>query len=429
MNKTLLSIAVLPAVVIYAIVIKNARAEKEPFKKVAKVFGISVASTVAAMLLELLGELIVTAIFEGLGKDPKSMLAVLVECIFVVALVEEGCKYFTFKLMIFHDRAFDNTYDGIIYGAASALGFATLENILYVFGGGLGTGIARAVLSVPLHACTGILMGYYFGISKYKKYNDIQHNKNPQRMAYVFAVLIHALYDFFLMAKDASDAPHDFIYITIAAVIVIMIIVYTLMVILIKRARKDDQPIYNRYYYEHLNGAYQDMRGTTSEKMTGSMPMMMPPVGMPYGQPMNTPYGQPPVMNAPYGQPAPKILGAPAYGTPPVGAPNRAQAPNPYAASKGMQGGYPPQNGYGRPPIQPEMPYAAAPQMPGRGVPPMPQQNMQPAPHQPFEAYARSVQTATAVKTEENIKVRYCGECGNRIEGEANVCPICGSRL
>ena len=433
MSKTLLSIAVLPSFVIFAIVIKNARAEKEPFKKVAKVFGISVASTIVAMILELIGDYLVKVLFESMDKDPKSMLAVLVECTFVVALVEEGCKYFSFKLMVFHDRAFDNTYDGVIYGAAAALGFATFENILYVFGGGIGTGILRAVLSVPMHACTGILMGYCFGISKYKKYNDIEQNRNPQRLAYVISILIHALYDFFLMANDASDAPGNFILITIIAILAIMALVYALMVIVIKKARRDDQPIYNRYYYEHLNGAYQDMRGKTSDKMTGSvpnMPMMGAPVNTPYGQPMNTQYGQP--MNAPYGQPAQnmqRMPGAPVYGVPPMNYPNRGYPQ--YGANRNMQAGVPQMNGYGRP-MQPNMPPYGAPvnNMPNRGYAPAPS----PEPTMdsvqiPVMPGMQRTDTMTAVMDAKPQKVRFCGECGNRIEGEADICPICGSKL
>ena len=78
-------------------------------------------------------------LFSSMGQDYKTVMGMLFQTIFVIAMVEEGCKYFSFKLMIFHDRAFDNTYDGVIYGAAAALGFATLENILYVFQGGFGT--------------------------------------------------------------------------------------------------------------------------------------------------------------------------------------------------------------------------------------------------------------------------------------------------
>lgn len=407
MSRELLMIAVLPTFVIFAVVIKNARAAREPFKKIAKVFGISVASTIVAMILELLGSAVEKAVFESMGRDVNTMLGVFIDCFFIVALVEEGCKYFSFKLMIFHDRAFDNTYDGVIYGAASALGFATLENILYVFQGGFGTGLLRAVLSVPMHACTGILMGYYFGISKYKKYNDIDHDKNPQRRAYVLSIVIHALYDFVLMAEKTKDAPKNFIYITIISIILIMVIVYVLMVIIIKKAKRDDQPIYNRYYYEHLNGAYQDMRGQTSEKMEGSSNMsVMVGAAQQYRQPMNVPYGQP--------MPPVNMVNQPMYGVPQPGYGRQPNYPpfgmeSAFAANRNMPGNnYPDPNRYSAP-IRPNTsPYTAA-----------PMQNAAYQGHQPV----RNDQAFTAPK------VSFCSECGNKLQAGENVCPMCGTRI
>ena len=387
---SLLSIAVLPTFVIFFIVIKNAQAAREPFKKIAKVFGISVGSTIVAMILEALGEHSETAVLEACGAPLKTVFYVFIETIFVVAMVEEGCKYFSFKLMIFHDRAFDNTYDGLIYGAAAALGFATLENILYVVENGFGTGILRAILSVPLHACTGIYMGYYFGISKYKKYNDIQQDKNPQRRAYVISIVIHALYDFLLMANDADDVPEWFPALTVIGILIIMAIVYALMIITIRKAKREDQPIYNRYYYEHLNGAYQDMRGTTSDKEQGGSPvgaMSTAAVQQPYVQPMMQP--------------------------------GRMPAGQPYPQNNIPGQGMPPQNGYGAP-MRPQG-YGYSPV--GQNAPPI---RKQPPVGQPIPA--PQTQRAIPMNAPPAATAKYCGECGTKLENQERICPVCGSR-
>lgn len=405
---SLLCIAVLPTFVIFFIVIKNARAAREPFKKIAKVFGISVVSTIVAMILEALGEGIEKGIFDSMGSPVNSMLYIMIETTFVVALVEEGCKYFSFKLMIFHDRAFDNTYDGLIYGAASALGFATLENILYVVQYGFGTGILRAVLSVPMHACTGIFMGYYFGISKYKKYNDIQQDKNPQRRAYVISVVIHALYDFLLMANDAVNAPEWFPVITVIGILIIMVIVYAMMILIIKKAKREDQPIYNRYYYEHLNGAYQDMRGTTSDKEQSGIPvgaMSTAAIQQPYGQPMP---GQ--QMAQPQGQPM-----------------NTAYPQN-NMPMNGMQANMP--NGYGRPNVPPQNGYGAPMRPQGYGYSPM-GQNAPPIRRQsPVGQQMPTAQAQRSIPMDNSpvAPAKYCGECGNKLENQERICPVCGSR-
>ena len=57
---------------------------------------------------------------------------------FVVAsLVEEGLKYIGFILLFWGNRNFNEKFDGIVYSVFISLGFAAIENILYVFRGGV----------------------------------------------------------------------------------------------------------------------------------------------------------------------------------------------------------------------------------------------------------------------------------------------------
>lgn len=62
---------------------------------------------------------------------------------------------------------FDHHYDGIIYGVAISLGFATIENIIYIFSNGIEIALLRAVFPVSSHALFGILMGFYMGKAKF----------------------------------------------------------------------------------------------------------------------------------------------------------------------------------------------------------------------------------------------------------------------
>ena len=64
---------------------------------------------------------------------------------------------------------FDEHYDGIVYGAAVSLGFATVENILYLFANGLESALGRAILPVSSHALFGVIMGYYLGKQSFLK--------------------------------------------------------------------------------------------------------------------------------------------------------------------------------------------------------------------------------------------------------------------
>lgn len=272
----MLLMGILPSVIIMVIIFKNAVIKHKPMRKLASVFAISAISVVPAGILESIGSALMQAF---IGGDPRRvyypdmdsyLIYQLVFYVAVVGIVEEACKFFTFKWIVFHDRSFDNTYDGIIYGAASALGFATLENILYILqvsqaSSQLAVALLRAVLSIPLHAVTGILMGYYFGVSKYRRYNNVRPNTRPERFAYIFSVLIHGVYDYLATAMSVDEDRS----IWLIALICIMILIYAMIVRCIYCARKNSHNIYNKYYYEQLGGQMQDMMGgKTSENPT-----------------------------------------------------------------------------------------------------------------------------------------------------------------
>ena len=78
-----------------------------------------------------------------------------------------------------------------------SLGFATVENIFYVFiynESDLSVALLRMFSAVPLHATCGVIMGYYAGEAKFDK-------KRQNLLLFVGvlgAVALHCLYDYFL---------------------------------------------------------------------------------------------------------------------------------------------------------------------------------------------------------------------------------------
>ena len=56
-----------------------------------------------------------------------------------------------------------------LYGASVSLGFATVENILYLLSFGIDTAFIRALLPVSSHALFGVVMGYYLGKAKFSQ--------------------------------------------------------------------------------------------------------------------------------------------------------------------------------------------------------------------------------------------------------------------
>lgn len=120
----------------------------------------------------------------------------LIKAFIVTGLLEEFFKWFIFYFTIYSHFHFDEHYDGIVYGVSISLGFATLENILYLFANGIEYALGRALLPVSSHALFGVLMGYYFGKGKFsskeKRFNWIL-------LSLFLPVLLHGIYDFILI--------------------------------------------------------------------------------------------------------------------------------------------------------------------------------------------------------------------------------------
>lgn len=81
--------------------------------------------------------------------------------------LEEFFKWLVLLIAIYRHVEFKDAYDGILYGASVSLGFATVENILYLFTYGTEIAFMRALLPVSSHALFGVVMGYYFGKAKF----------------------------------------------------------------------------------------------------------------------------------------------------------------------------------------------------------------------------------------------------------------------
>ncbi|MCK5691631.1 MAG: PrsW family intramembrane metalloprotease, partial [Bacteroidales bacterium] len=115
----------------------------------------------------------------------------------VAAFSEELFKFIALYLLIWKSREFNEKFDGIVYAVFVSLGFAGVENVLYVMDGGMQTALTRALTAVPAHAIFGITMGYYLGIAH--MYKELQGPYLAR--ALLVPILLHGIYDFILMVE------------------------------------------------------------------------------------------------------------------------------------------------------------------------------------------------------------------------------------
>ncbi|MBN8208014.1 intramembrane metalloprotease PrsW [Bacillus sp. NTK071] len=88
-------------------------------------------------------------------------------------LLEEFLKWFIFYFTVYIHIEFNDFYDGIVYGVAISLGFASVENVFYLFAYGIQEAWWRALLPVSSHALFGLMMGSYLGRGKFTLQNKI----------------------------------------------------------------------------------------------------------------------------------------------------------------------------------------------------------------------------------------------------------------
>ena len=187
----LLLLAIAPSMIIIAYIYFKDKFEREPWKLLFKNF--ILGATVSVVLTCVLGYLAVI-LFPSLSEN--NIFDMFIKAFFVVALVEEFSKYIIVRYAAQKNKEFDEPFDGIVYAVMVSMGFATLENVLYVYTYGLETGIFRAFTAVPAHATFGILMGYFMGKAKFSK-NRFALNM----MGLLVATLFHGAYDFFLFIQ------------------------------------------------------------------------------------------------------------------------------------------------------------------------------------------------------------------------------------
>ena len=121
---------------------------------------------------------------------------------FVIAgAVEEIAKWVMLFAAVYAWREFDEPLDGLLYGVAIALGFATLENFIFLSNRGLAIAWQRAIFAVPAHALFGGCMGYYAGRAKFAP-ADAHRSRRfwlALALSLVVPITFHGAYDYALL--------------------------------------------------------------------------------------------------------------------------------------------------------------------------------------------------------------------------------------
>ncbi len=183
--------AVLPALAVLAYIYRAARHRVAP-QYVLLLFILGAVAVLPAGL----AERFLLDVYSHTPEPQNALLVTLVTSFFIAGATEESIKGLLFRRLVYRKPFFEKPYDGILYAVAIGMGFATVENILYVTSYGLSTAFVRAFTAVPAHALFGIVMGASFSRAKFAG--------EPVWRAFVIPALLHGLYDTFAMAQSFS---------------------------------------------------------------------------------------------------------------------------------------------------------------------------------------------------------------------------------
>ena len=204
--------AVVPALALILYVYWYDRKHPEPALQLLKGFVYGILS-IGLLNLLWLG---IPAYFDWAKGGGSNVLGRVQHAFFSAALPEEFVKLVMLWLLLKWNRHFDERLDGIIYAVCVGMGFATLENIQYVFNSGSQWGnvvALRAVLAVPGHYIFAVAMGYFYSMAKFSPANGI---KRFWQLALILLipVLLHGIYDSIVMTMGL-DAVGTVVYIVL----------------------------------------------------------------------------------------------------------------------------------------------------------------------------------------------------------------------
>lgn len=191
----ILAVAMLPALALMLYVFKKDRIEKEPKNLLFRLMLFGALFSFIPAFLEGIGDKLLDKFYSG---SPAGYY--ILDAFLVVGLSEEGFKRWVLRRKTWNSPSFNCSFDGIVYAAYVSLGFALLENLLYVFGYGLfqslSTGFVRALTAIPAHFFNSVFMGLYYGRAKecQLKGDNAGMNSNLSRSLWV-PVFLHGFYD------------------------------------------------------------------------------------------------------------------------------------------------------------------------------------------------------------------------------------------
>lgn len=190
----LIASALIPPLLLLGIIYRMDKIEQEPPALMMGLFVRGVLAMFPILVLELLAD-------QFIDFFPWSTLVYLFLAYFCIpGFIEEGVKYRVLVKRTWNDPNFNYRFDAVVYAVFVSLGFAAVENVLYVLTNGFATAVVRAIFSIPGHAMFGVVMGACLGTAKWmESHRQFEQAASLRKKAFLLPAVLHGLYDFLLV--------------------------------------------------------------------------------------------------------------------------------------------------------------------------------------------------------------------------------------
>ena len=194
-------LSLIPAALWLFVFYQQDRAEPEPVGYVGRMFviGLALAGTIGIPLSDQ-----VFRLADWLYRDTLTMV---IGPIFVTGAIEAFIVYATVRYFMFDNPEFNERSDGVIYGTAAALGYATALNFQFVLGSSgaaMGIGEINIVAVVFAQAAFGGILGYFLGKAKLEKESVIWLS-----LGFLITAILNGLF-YILQSSLVTSLTSDF---------------------------------------------------------------------------------------------------------------------------------------------------------------------------------------------------------------------------
>lgn len=229
-------LALIPAVLWLAFFYAQDRLEPEP-----RTYVIAVA-ILGALLAAAVGQPLINDFFRVPAWIGHDDLTEILGSILIVGFVQAFLIYAAVRFSIYYSSEFDQRIDGVIYGTAAGIGYATFVNIAAIAHSGginatdLSTGVIRLVVTALAQGSLGGLIGYFIARTKF--------DHEPvwwMPLGVTLAAVIYGLYSWVsgeitrsrltvaTTGATAGYTPWPALILTAALAVILFAIIYALM--------------------------------------------------------------------------------------------------------------------------------------------------------------------------------------------------------